>query len=53
MQESLTKTAGLAVLMLGLGGTMEKMLQATKNGLSSQVSMMLIFFLIIGAMVGE
>ena len=26
MQETLTKTAGLAVLMLGLGGTMEKML---------------------------
>lgn len=24
MQETLTKTAGLAVLMLGLGGTMEK-----------------------------
>ena len=31
MQETLTKTAGLAVLMLGLGGTMEKMLQVTKT----------------------
>ncbi|WP_171309632.1 DUF554 family protein [Enterococcus cecorum] len=53
MQETLTKTAGLAVLMLGLGGTMEKMLQVTKTGLSSQGSMMLIFCLAIGAMVGE
>lgn len=53
MHETLTKTAGLAVLMLGLGGTMEKMLQVTKTGLSSKGSMMLIFCLTIGAMVGE
>ena len=53
MQETLTKIAGLAVLMLGLGGTMEKMLQVTKTGLSSKGSMMLIFCLTIGAMVGE
>ncbi len=48
MQETLTKTAGLAVLMLGLGGTMEKMLQVTKTGLNSQWSMMLIFCLTLG-----
>lgn len=53
MQETLTKTAGLAVLMLGLGGTMEKMLQVTKTGLNSQGSMMLIFCLTLGAMIRE
>ncbi len=52
-QDILMMAVGICVLMLGIGGTMEKMLSITDGGLTSGGSMMLILTMAVGALVGE
>lgn len=52
-QDTLMMTAGVCVLMLGISGTMEKMLVLNQNALQTQGTMMMIGSLAIGAVIGE
>ncbi|MGT2845646.1 DUF554 domain-containing protein [Streptococcus massiliensis] len=53
VQDSLMKATGLAVLFLGLAGTMEQMLAVENQHLSTRGSMMIIASLTLGALLGE
>ena len=53
IQESLMKVAGVAVLFLGLAGTLEKMLQVTNTQLKVNGAMLLIICLLSGTLIGE
>ena len=54
VQESLIKAMGIAVIFLGIGGCMEKMLTAGADGIiSTGGSMMMILSLMLGTVVGE
>lgn len=52
-QDILMMSAGISVLMLGICGTMEKMLSVADGKLTSGGSMMMILTLGLGALVGE
>ncbi len=52
-QDILMMAVGICVLMLGIGGTMEKMISITDGRLASGGSMMLILTMAVGALVGE
>lgn len=52
-QDILMMSAGISVLMLGICGTMEKMLSVVDGKLTSGGSMMMILTLGLGALVGE
>ena len=53
MQDTLMKTMGICTMMLGIGGTMEKMLTIENGALVSGGSMLLILSLVLGAFAGE
>ena len=53
MQDTLMKTMGICTMMLGIGGTMEKMLTIENGTLVSGGSMLLILSLVLGAFAGE
>ncbi|MDO5574509.1 MAG: DUF554 domain-containing protein [bacterium] len=52
-QSILTDAIGLAVIFMGASGALAGMLQITKNGLETAGTMMIIFSLVLGAVVGE
>lgn len=52
-QDTIMKANGLAVLFIGLAGTLEKMLVVEGGGLSTQGTMMMTLSLAIGALFGE
>ncbi len=52
-QEILIQASGLAVMFLGISGTMEEMLKIVEGGLTSQGSMMMIVCFVAGALLGE
>lgn len=52
-QDMLLKSAAIAVLFLGLGGTMAQMLQFKNGSFSTQGTMMMIGSLAIGGLIGE
>ncbi|MDM8220357.1 MULTISPECIES: DUF554 domain-containing protein [Limosilactobacillus] len=52
-QDMLMKSAAIAVLFLGLGGTMAQMLQFKNGSFSTQGTMMMIGSLAIGSLIGE
>lgn len=51
--ETLLKVTGVAVFVLGIAGTLEKMLVVHGNHVESHGSMMLILSLVIGTVIGE
>ena len=51
--ESLLKVTGVAVFVLGIAGTLEKMLVVHGSHVESHGSMMLILSLVIGTVIGE
>ena len=51
--ETLLKVTGVAVFVLGIAGTLEKMLVAPGSHVESHGSMMLILSLVIGTVIGE
>lgn len=53
IQESLMKVAGVAVLFLGVAGTLEKMLQVSNAQLKVNGAMLLIVCLLAGTLIGE
>ena len=53
MQETLQRTTGVATLMIGIAGTMEKMLSVDNTTLVSGQSMLITICLALGAFVGE
>ena len=53
MQKALLNTCGLMTIFTGIGGVMAKMLEVEKGLLSTQGTMMMIFSLLIGTVVGE
>ena len=53
MQQTLMKTMGFCTAVLGLAGTMEKMLVIENGQLVSRGSLLLILSLVLGAVVGE
>lgn len=53
MQETLLYSTGVAVLFLGAGGAMEKMLSIQDGALASGGTMMMIISLALGAVIGE
>ena len=53
MRETLMAASGVAVLFLGLGGTMEHMLTVEEGGLASGNSLLMIASLALGAVIGE
>ena len=53
IQESLSKTCGVAVLFIGIAGAMEGMLQLSQEGLVSANAMMVVICLCLGALTGE
>lgn len=52
-QDTLMNANGICVLFLGIAGCMEEMLTITKEGLSSQGTMMMIGCFAMGALIGE
>ena len=52
-QETLMKACGVAVLFVGLSGVLEYMLTVEDKSLSTQGTMLLIFSLVVGALLGE
>ena len=52
-QDTIMKANGLAVLFIGLAGTLEKMLVVEGGGLSTQGTMMMTLSLAVGALFGE
>lgn len=53
LQKSLIKACGVSVIVIGLGGSLCKMMVYSENEFSMQGSMMLILSLVIGTAVGE
>lgn len=53
VQETVMKALGTATLVMGLSEVMAKMLVVSKDGVSTQGTMLLIFSLAIGAILGE
>lgn len=54
MQEMLMKSSGVAVIFLGMSGTLQGMLTVSAEGtLATQGSMLLVFSLVLGGIVGE
>ena len=51
--ETLLKVTGVAVFVLGIAGTLEKMLVVHGSHVKSHGSMMLILSLVIGTVIGE
>lgn len=52
-QETLTMACGLSVIFIGIGGTMEKMMAVTSDGLTTQGTMMAIGSFTLGSLLGE
>lgn len=52
-QDSLTKTCGICVLFVGIGGALEGMVTLTDTGIVSGGSLMIISCLALGALIGE
>lgn len=53
MQETLTRTCGVAVLFVGIGGALEGMLTETDGIISSGRGVFIVVILLLGAIVGE
>lgn len=53
MQQSIITANGVVVLFLGISGAMEKMLEITSDGLTTNGSLMLIICIVIGTLIGE
>lgn len=53
MQESLMQACGVATIFIGAAGALSKMLIFGENGLETQGTMLLIFSLVLGSLVGE
>ena len=53
IRETLITAAGIAVIFLGIGGCMEKMLQISESKLLSSHSLMMIISLAVGGVLGE
>ncbi len=53
LRETLTKSCGLSVIMIGIAGALEGMLDISGGAVSSTGSMMLVLSLVIGAFFGE
>lgn len=52
-QDTLTKSCGVCVLFIGIGGALEGMLTVQGNGVSSGGTMLMVSCLAIGALIGE
>ena len=52
-QDTLTKSCGICVLFIGIGGALEGMLTVQGNGVSSGGTMLMVSSLAIGALIGE
>ena len=52
-QDSLTKTCGICVLFVGIGGALEGMITLTDTGIVSGGSLLIISCLALGALIGE
>ncbi len=52
-QETLTKTCGVSVIFLGMGGTLSKMFLVEDGGITSQKSVLMVLCLVLGALIGE
>ena len=52
-QDILMSALGLATMFIGAGGAMAEMLSITDSGLETQGTMLLIFSLVIGSLIGE
>ncbi|WP_099468049.1 DUF554 domain-containing protein [Konateibacter massiliensis] len=53
MQDILMQTCGLAVIFIGIAGTLQGMITVTDGKIQTSGSMLLIFSLVIGGIVGE
>lgn len=53
LQKSLIQACGVATIMLGIGGTLSKMLVLQEGKLTTAGTMLLIFSLVIGTAIGE
>lgn len=53
LQESLQKACGLATIFIGIAGAMAEMLTYAEGKFSTQGTLLLVFALIIGALIGE
>ena len=53
IQKSVMKTLGVAVMFIGISGVLQEMLVITKNGISTQGTMLMIISLVLGTIVGE
>ncbi len=53
LQDALMRATGLCTMFIGVAGAMEKMLTLSEDGLSSQGSLMVVFSLCFGALIGE
>lgn len=52
-QDTLTMACGLSVIFIGIAGTMEKMMVITRDGLTTQGTMMVIGSFTLGSLAGE
>ena len=52
-QKSLIKACGIAVIIMGIGGSLSKMLTVNDNGFEMQGTMLLILSMVIGTAIGE
>ena len=53
MREAVITATGISVIVMALGGIMEKMLKVSEEGLSSEGSIMMICSMVIGTVIGE
>lgn len=53
MQTALMQACGIATILMGIGGTMAKMLTVTADGINTQGTLLLILSLVFGALLGE
>lgn len=53
VQDTLSKCCGVSTLMIGIAGTLEKMLTVEKGAISSGGSMLLVLCLTVGGVIGE
>ena len=53
VQDTLSKCCGVSTLMIGIAGTLEKMLTLEKRAISSGGSMLLVLCLTVGGVIGE
>lgn len=53
VQDTLSKCCGVSTLMIGIAGTLEKMLTLEKGAISSGGSMLLVLCLTVGGVIGE